>query len=393
MHQRWKNVAAAFQRGESILKAYSFARFPRWAVKSFSVTMAVAAVVPVLLLSTRRPIVHAVSTRAELAGSLPFTLVAEGERVSLDWDRESAVVQAGECGVLWIADGDIHRRLILDESQLRAGKLFYWPINKDVTFQLKVAAQGNKDCAKDVPPVLLPAESPANHQRVGRQASGSRMHAVQKAERPSTESHQSEGGTTSFEDARIEPVNSPGFAVQGESQQAETLAVHTIPVSAVAERLPHPIAIRPAPPVVLESYTSVSVETVPETRLSRFVSKIPLLRRLHRTAEIVPPKPVHETTLTIPAELRRALKSDLPLDVRAFVDESGKVTYAEMASDFTEENRDLASLAVFDARHWEFMPAQAGGQAVPAQIILRYRFSNPLLASSRDQTINDGPRK
>ncbi len=391
MHQRWKNVASAFQRGEFIVKAYSFARFPRSAMKWVSVTMAVVAVVPVLLLSTRRSVVHAVSTRAELVGSLPFTLVAEGERVSLDWDGQSPVVQAGECGVLWIADGDIHRRLILDESQLRAGKLFYWPINKDVSFQLKVA-QGNKDCAKDVPPVLLPAESLPNHQRAGRLASGSRMHIVQKAERPSTETHESGDGTP-FENTRIEPVNGPGFAVQGESQQAETLAVHAIPMSAATERSPLSIAIGPAPPVALESYTSVSVETVPEKRLSRFVSRIPLLRRLHRATERVSPKPVRETTLTIPAELRRALKPDLPMDVRAFVNESGKVTYAEMASDFTEENSDLASLAVFDARHWEFMPAQTGGQAVPAQIILRYRFGNPLLASSRDQKPDEGLRK
>jgi hypothetical protein len=218
------------------------------------------------------------------------------------------------------------------------------------------------------------------------------MHVVQKAERPSTESHQSGGGTP-FENTRVEPVNGPGFAVQGESQQAETLAVHAIPISAASERSPLSIAIGPAPPVAIESYTSVSVETVPETRLSRFVARIPLLRRLHRAIGIVPPKPVHETNLTIPAELRRAVKSELPMDVRAFVNESGKVTYAEMASDFTEEDSDLASLAVFDARHWEFTPAQTGGQAVPAQVILRYRFGNPLLASSRDQTLNEGLRK
>jgi hypothetical protein len=74
-----------------------------------------------------------------------------------------------------------------------------------------------------------------------------------------------------------------------------------------------------------------------------------------------------------------------PLDVRAFINESGKVTYAEMVSKVTEANRRLASLAVFDARHWEFTPAQLGAQIVPGEVILRYRFGNPLLASARDQ--------
>jgi hypothetical protein len=138
------------------------------------------------------------------------------------------------------------------------------------------------------------------------------------------------------------------------------------------------------PEVAAEPYSTVTVEAVPETRLGRIVSKIPLLRRLNRTAEMLPPRPIHETTPAIPAELRRRLKSEVPLDVRAYVDESGKVTYAEMISDLTGEDRDLATLAVFDARRWEFMPAQLAGQPVAGQVILHYRFSNPLLASSRE---------
>lgn len=69
--------------------------------------------------------------------------------------------------------------------------------------------------------------------------------------------------------------------------------------------------------------------------------------------------------------------------MRAYITGSGKVTYAEMLSNVTE-NRGLASPAVFDARHWDFMPAQLGAQMVPRQVILHYRFGNPLLAISRE---------
>jgi hypothetical protein len=39
---------------------------------------------------------------------------------------------------------------------------------------------------------------------------------------------------------------------------------------------------------------------------------------------------------------------------------------------------------VFDARRWEFIPAQRVGHIVPAQVILHYRFGNPLLAIADD---------
>jgi hypothetical protein len=87
----------------------------------------------------------------------------------------------------------------------------------------------------------------------------------------------------------------------------------------------------------------------------------------------------------VPAELRQTLKSEVPLDVRAYVDQSGKVTYAELLSDYNKVDSSLASIAVFDARRWEFIPAQLGAHTVPGQVILHYRFGNPLLAVSRDQ--------
>jgi len=166
MHQRWRDVASAFHRSGSILKTCSFTRFPRWALKWLSITLAVATVVPVVLLSTRRPPAHAVATSSELIRSLPFTLVTEGDRLSLDWNRESPAIQAAECGVLWIADGGIHRRLVLDASQLRTGKLFYWPVNKDVSFQLTMA-EGQMDCGKQSAAPLQTAQVPADRNEPG----------------------------------------------------------------------------------------------------------------------------------------------------------------------------------------------------------------------------------
>ena len=67
----------------------------------------------------------------------------------------------------------------------------------------------------------------------------------------------------------------------------------------------------------------------------------------------------------------------MPLDVRVYINKSGKVDYAELLSDITASNRDFATLAVFNARHWEFQPARSGIRIVPGRAILHYRFGNP----------------
>jgi hypothetical protein len=359
-------------------------------VKWTAITIAVVAVVvPLLRLSTRRAPAPAAATRAEPVRSLPLTVTGDGGRLSLRWDREAPAIRAGQCGVLWISDGGIHRRVILDASQLRAGKLFYWSTNSDVSFQMQVSVgndrSGETVCGNSAPSLLQSAEGPARREpRAERRAARNRPNTVYVAGRQSIESRQTEDVSGSGKLARIESRSAPAFAIEGESQLVATLPVHVVQVPAYSEQQILSKSIRPVPQGAPEPYSTVTVEAVTESRLSRIVGKIPLVRRLHRTSEFLPPRPVRETTPTMPAELRRTLKSEVPLDVRAYVDKSGKVTYAEMLSNVTEADRGLASMAVFNARHWEFTPAQLGGHIVPGQVILHYRFGNRLLAISRD---------
>jgi hypothetical protein len=373
------------------LKLYPFARLacPALAtVRWFSIMIAGAAVpvLLVLLLWMPRASRFAAATGAEPARSLPLTLAGDGGRLSLAWDRKAPAIRAGQCGVLWINDGGIHRRVVLDVSQLRAGKLFYWPVNKDVSFEIQMSegddGSGETVCASNAAALSQPAESAVRLERPGkRSASRNRRNKVHVAGRQSKESPQPEDGNGSGE------RNSPAFAVEGESQLVAILPVDAVRRSEASERQIRSAGIRPVTQGALEPYSTVTVEAVevPESRMSRIAGKIPLLRRLHRTPDFQPPTAVRETTPAVPAELRRTLKSDVPLDVRAYIDESGKVTYAEMLSNVAEADRGLASMAVFNARRWEFKPAQQGGHVVPGQVILHYRFGNPLLAVSRDQ--------
>ena len=60
------------------------------------------------------------------------------------------------------------------------------------------------------------------------------------------------------------------------------------------------------------------------------------------------------------------------------VDRAGKVEFAELLSNGSGPNRDVASLAVFASRHWEFSPAHLGNDSVPAEVVLRFRFGPDL---------------
>jgi outer membrane biosynthesis protein TonB len=121
---------------------------------------------------------------------------------------------------------------------------------------------------------------------------------------------------------------------------------------------------------------SVVAEPVSSSRLGNVVGKIPLLRRLRKRPQaFVPPSPVHKVEPTLNAADRRALqRSSVPVDVKVYVGETGKVQYAELLSEGMGRHRDLASAAVYAARRWDFAPARLGEEKVPGEVILHFRF-------------------
>jgi hypothetical protein len=375
------------RRRESILRLYPFACRSKVPLAAKWLTIAVVAAVPVLLLSTRKAPAPAGPIRAGPVRSIPLTLTGDGGRLSLGWKHDARAIPTGQCGILWITDGGIHRRIILDASQLLAGKLFYWPENKDVSFQIQLIDGESRDgetvCGNEATAPREPAERPTGRERRIETPSRNRLNRVHIAHRQSIESGrpaEAGGGNARISPA---PAFAPAFTIEGESQLIAPVPVRVTPVQAASQTPVLSAAIRPA--ATPEPYTTVTVEAVPESRLGRLAGKIPLLRRLRRPPEFLPPRPIRETTPVVPAELGRTLRGEVPLDVRAYINESGKVTYAEMMSNVTEANRRLAGLAVFDARRWVFMPAQLGEQRVAGQVILHYRFANPLLAGARGQ--------
>jgi hypothetical protein len=115
------------------------------------------------------------------------------------------------------------------------------------------------------------------------------------------------------------------------------------------------------------AYLRVRVE--PVQRLSR---NFPLVGKRRLQTTYVPPAPVREPS--VPALPVQNLEHPVNIDVKAYVDQSGKVDYSEVLSKVTSSDRDLAAAAVFSARKCEFTPAREGSEPVRGEVILHYQF-------------------
>src|SRR5581483_11121118 len=106
-----------------------------------------------------------------------------------------------------------------------------------------------------------------------------------------------------------------------------------------ASARPQPVRSREPEP---QPYVSISAEPVSSSFLGRVVHKIPLIRRFKKPAQpFVPPKPVRQVRPELTAQEQRTLTAETPISVKVYVNESGKVDYAELLSGDSQKNRSL----------------------------------------------------
>jgi TonB family protein len=103
---------------------------------------------------------------------------------------------------------------------------------------------------------------------------------------------------------------------------------------------------------------------------------VPGLRRIGQHPEseegFLPPKPKREITLLLPKEAR-ALLRDGRMDLKASVDESGRVTRVEL---LTPKEEELVRLASYAASDWSFTPARVNEKTVPSEVLMHFNFGN-----------------
>ena len=60
------------------------------------------------------------------------------------------------------------------------------------------------------------------------------------------------------------------------------------------------------------------------------------------------------------------------MDLKATVDESGRVTRVQL---LFPKNEELVRLAAYAASNWPFVPAKLNDKAVPGEVTLHFTFS------------------
>jgi len=332
------------------------------------------------------------------AAPLALRLDLEGRSLRLHWNGNAPAVKNATRAVLWIDDGEVQEKLQLDAAQLGAGSVVYWPRGSDINFRLEVSGASGY-AAESVRAVGVPgAEAASAPAPVERPASDAPLLPVPPGGVNAPPLTRSERAVPIRENKPPRP--GPG----GDRQPAATRPAPVV----VARELPaRPKSPPPDPPVEIltsqgfqpppplpipavdalprpgpDPFVRVDVEPASGPRVVRTVGQLPLIGRLHKESDIVPPAPLRRSLPDVPVYLRNRVRHEVRIDVRVWVDAAGKVEDVELLSDGTGPNRDLASLAVFSSRRWEFVPAHEGERKVTGKLILRYRFGPEAAAGS-----------
>ncbi|MEO8372832.1 MAG: hypothetical protein ABI806_26845, partial [Candidatus Solibacter sp.] len=273
-----------------------------------------------------------------------------GNRLRLSWDHRIAT--RADRGVVWIKDGAETLRLDLDAKQLADGSVVYWPKHSDVEFRFEALSQG--------------ASMTASVRAIGRPAEAAVVPATAAAA-PVAPKTLHENLTADYGFAPVRPHrNAIGTASRQVLRTVEVSREEPGPTTAIA--LPDAPAIQPivaTPPSVAflgtvapdnrpgggELPVRVSVEPLATSRRS-----FPALLRRSVQSDYVPPAVLRDPGLLNPPH--RSVARDVNIDVKVYVNPAGKVEFSEVLSKVTEANRELAALAVFSARRWEFVPAR-----------------------------------
>jgi hypothetical protein len=207
-------------------------RIPRWVLPAaLGGVLAMAGADAILM---RR---HKVSVRPPaVPEQIGLHAAAEGEGMRVQWDRSSRPIRHADRAVLFIEDGTVKSQLDLTGRQLDSSSVMYLPQSERVTFRLEVhrGSQSSSDSA-----ALDLSQNRNRHPRHGP------ARAIVQQVRPSPFQHM---------DPEIE-------------------VTQTLPVHAVVARAPVPEPVAAPEPVA-------SAESSKQSRLGRFLSRIPLLRHL-----------------------------------------------------------------------------------------------------------------
>jgi hypothetical protein len=296
-----------------------------------------------------------------ITAPLALSVSNSGSGLRLSWNHRAS--QQVRQAILWIRDGEVEHKVELDAKQLSEGSIAYWPTTSDVDFRLQLLRPAGQvtESVRSIGGPVRPPEQPAPVEAV--------VPSLPQILPTMVVRRRSERGVASQQRFRPFEVFEPPVKQMSlpEPPAIDPIAAPALPKSVSFLRAMSPIH-GPNSNNDADPYLRVRVE--PVQHLSR---SFPLLGKRHLLTSYSPPAPVRQPAIPVlPAQ--NSLEHPVSIDVKVYVNKSGKVEYSEMLSKVTPDNRDLAAAAVFSARKCEFVPAHAGSDTVPGEVILHYQF-------------------
>lgn len=333
-------------------------RLPRWLMKALA-GLALAGLLA-LALAVGLPALRAYLQNLASGGQgeLGLRVDRSGDgQLNLRWNRKFPEFAKIRHATLTIDDGSVQRKLDIDRDQLRFGQLTYFPIGKDVQFDLELYLDADRSLVEKVR-VLLPGSA-----RAGGAVSSPSDQAVQTV--APKKRLAAAAAPKQFHQASIEPkllvnqirtfqlplVTGPPPQRRETQEAAPVISPGTftdpsaIPSQATAVPVP-PAAGLPAPRSLVPSIQAS--ETVPR----------PIRRSMPQT------RAFGRSLVTKPSSIR----------VRVQINERGQVNGAEVVNDGAAKNSFLVKECVEAAKAWTFVPALRGGKPAPSDFVIIFRF-------------------
>jgi len=317
----------------------------------------------------------------------PLSLSAErrGADLALSWNHEAPAIVNATFGMLLIRGAGVSRDIPLSAEQLRSGSVLYTPTTDQVEIQLNVIAgnQATHDSLiallppkDDAHPVVATAQTvetrqqpaPAPQRTAAAPPAAPAEHPATKAFSPiSTSPPSTDSALSSInsinEPAPVVSASSPATVSGGVPLVNELMPVSPAAVSAPAG--PAPVASTPPTPAPASPAVATAAPTaVPGQGMQTAPPPQPTVQAV----------PVFRVVPRFPDTLHTILTKQKSVQVRVFIDASGKPTKAEVLPQ-PDSNTALDEAARQAVLQWKFKPAMTGKKAVATSMVLEFGFS------------------
>jgi len=93
------------------------------------------------------------------------------------------------------------------------------------------------------------------------------------------------------------------------------------------------------------------------------------------TPAFVAARPIHESLPSLPRAIRATVTSEVEVQTKIQVDESGRVARVAPLGSTGPASDAIVRISEEVARQWRFVPAMRGNQPVASEVVLMFRYT------------------